>query len=51
MSAQPGPAAARLAVIIQQMMDARMERLRQVQPETAALERAGARPHRGPAHR
>lgn len=33
-------AAARLAVIIQQMMDARMERLRQVQPETAALERA-----------
>jgi type II secretion system protein D len=32
--------AARLANLIQQMMDARLERLRRVQPETADLERA-----------
>lgn len=32
--------ATRLANLIQQMMDARMERLRRVQPETADLERA-----------
>ena len=32
--------ASRLAALIQQMMDARMERLRRVQPETADLERA-----------
>ncbi len=32
--------AARLAPLIQQLMDARLERLRQVQPETAELERA-----------